>query len=105
MPYEHFSVGRLGAPLASAILGYRVTVGSDQEETKMSTLREISQLLPASILALAMLFVTLDIAASPDPSPKASTANAEDFVNASVEDAMPGRKLGSAILASDASDN
>jgi hypothetical protein len=105
MPYEHFSLDRLGTLLADAILGYRVTASSYQKETKMPKLREMSQLLRASILALAMLFITLDMAAALNPASTAPTANTENSFISSVADAMPGRKLESAILASDATDN
>jgi hypothetical protein len=66
----------------------------------MSTLREMSQLLPAAVLALAMLFITLDIAVSADPATKSPSA----IVEIAGETAMPGRTVGSAALMSDASD-
>jgi hypothetical protein len=69
--------------------------------TKMSKLRELTQLLPASILPLAMLYITLDIAASLEPSTKIPSA----VMEISRYPAMPGQPVENVVLVSDTSGN
>ncbi|MEQ1883124.1 MAG: hypothetical protein ABL878_19395 [Burkholderiales bacterium] len=71
----------------------------------MFTLREMAQLLPPSVVALAMLFITLDFAASLDSSTKAPAAILEMTGKTDVTSPLPGRPVESKVLVSDASDN
>jgi hypothetical protein len=71
----------------------------------MSTLRGMTQLLPASILVLAMLFITLDIAASLEPSTNSPSADVGVSAKPPVADAASDQKPEAAISTTAPSDN
>lgn len=72
--------------------------------TEMSTIKEISLLMPSSVLAIAMLFITVDFAVSVDPATRSSSAIVASSGEVVLSAEMPGRKIEYARPAPDALD-